>query len=63
VITAMIALYLNFFVLIVQSFRKVPALTALAPTQSKPPFVIAQGVTLVLFVAFTIIAAKKFRAA
>ena len=38
VVTAVIALYLNFFVLIVQSFLKVPAFKALAPTQSEPPF-------------------------
>jgi hypothetical protein len=34
----MIALYLNVFVLIVQSFLKIPALHALAPTQVEPPF-------------------------
>lgn len=61
VITAMIAFYLNVFVLIVQSFRKVPALRALAPTQSEPPFAIAQGVVLLLFLVFTIIAVKRFR--
>jgi hypothetical protein len=37
-VTAMIALYLNVFVLIVQAFRKVPMLNALAPTQTEPPF-------------------------
>lgn len=50
VISAVIALYLNVFVLIVQLFEKVPALNALAPTQSEPPFQIAQGVVLLLFV-------------
>ena len=45
VTTALAALYLNVFVLIVQSFQKVPALQKLAPTQSEPPFLIAQGVT------------------
>jgi hypothetical protein len=44
-----IALYFNVFVLIAQSFQKVPALHALAPTQSEPPFAIAQGALLVLF--------------
>ena len=43
VVTAVMALYLNVFVLIVQSFQKVPALKALAPTQSEPPFAIAQA--------------------
>ena len=62
VITAMIALYFNCFVLVVQSFEKVPALNALAPTQSEPPFAIAQGVVLVLFIAMTVLAVKNFRA-
>lgn len=61
VITVMIALYFNFFVLIVQSFQKVPTLKALAPTQSEPPFAITQGVALVGFIALTIAAVKKFR--
>jgi hypothetical protein len=61
VITAMIALYLNVFILIVQLFEKVPALRALAPTQSEPPFKVTQLVVLALFVALTILAAKKFR--
>jgi hypothetical protein len=61
VITAMSAFYLNVFVLIAQLFQKVPALKALAPTQSEPPFAITQLVVLVLFVLLTIIAAIKFR--
>ncbi|MDR3736794.1 MAG: hypothetical protein P4L10_14825 [Acidobacteriaceae bacterium] len=63
VITAVIALYFNFFVLIVQSFMKVPSLHALAPTGSEPPFKIAQAVTLVVFVVLTVLADKKFRVA
>ncbi|MBZ5560724.1 MAG: hypothetical protein LAO77_26010 [Acidobacteriia bacterium] len=51
IVCAVIALYLNVFVLVVQSFQKVSALKELAPTQAEPPFVIAQGVVLVLFVA------------
>ena len=62
VITAIIAQYLNFFVLIVQSFMKIPALHDLAPTQSEPPFAIAQGVALVAFVASGVFATIKFRA-
>ena len=62
-ITAMISLYLNVFVLVAQLFMKVPALHALAPTQSEPPFKITQLVVLVVFVAWTIAAAKKFRIA
>jgi hypothetical protein len=60
VITALIALYLNVFVLIVQSFLKVPALKALAPTQSEPPFVVAQGLALLAFVAIGIGALRSF---
>jgi hypothetical protein len=61
VVTAMIALYLNVFVLIVQLFQKVPALKALAPTQSEPPFQITQLVSLVLFIVLTILAVRRFR--
>lgn len=63
VITAMISLYFNVFVLIAQSFMKVPALHALAPTGSEPPFAVAQGVNLVLFIVLTVPAVKKFRPA
>ena len=59
--TAMIALYFNIFVLIVQLFQKVPALKALAPTQTEPPFAVTQLVVLALFVLLTIIAAIRFR--
>ena len=61
VVCAMIALYLNVFVLVVQLFQKVPALKTLAPTQSEPPFAVTQLVVLALFVLLTIIAAIRFR--
>jgi uncharacterized membrane protein YozB (DUF420 family) len=61
-ITAVIALYFNVFVLVVQLFLKVPALHALAPNGNEPPFGIAQGTVLVVFVALGIAAAKRFRA-
>jgi hypothetical protein len=61
VIAAVIALYLNVFVLIVQLFAKVPALKELAPTQSEPPFKITQLATLVLFILLGIFAVKRFR--
>ena len=60
VITGMIALYLNVFVLVVQSFEKVPALKALAPTQSERPFVVTQLVVLTAFVLLIILAVGKF---
>src|SRR5579871_1057793 len=61
VVSAMIALYLNVFVAIVQSFEKVPALNALAPKGSEPPFLITQVVVMALFVALSILAGKRFR--
>ena len=63
VITAMIALYFNVFVLVVQLFEKVPAIHTLAPTQTEAPFKIAQLLVLVLFIAFITAAARKFRPA
>jgi hypothetical protein len=58
-ISAVLALYLNVFVLIVQLFRKVPALMALAPTQSEPPFQVTQLAALLICVAIGIRAATK----
>lgn len=60
VVTASMALYLNVFVLVVQGFMKVPALKSLAPTQSEPPFLVAQIVVLAIFIVLTILAVKKF---
>jgi hypothetical protein len=57
---AVLALYLNCFVAVVQSFQKISFLQPLAPTQSEPPFQIAQGVVLVLFIVLGIIAVKRF---
>ena len=58
--SAVTALYLNVFVAVVQSSQKVPFFNALAPTQKDPPFAIAQGVVLVVFIALGVAAAKKF---
>jgi len=63
VLTALLALYFNCFVLVAQSFQKVPALKALAPTQSGPPFLVTQLIVLVGFILLTIMAAIKFRPA
>lgn len=62
VISSVLALYFNVFVLIVQLFEKVPALKALAPTQSEPPFQIAQLAALVFFVALAVRGVMKFHA-
>lgn len=56
-----ITVYLDAFVAIVQAFLKIPALHALAPTGSEPPFAIAQAVLLIIFVALGIAAARNFR--
>lgn len=63
VLTAMISLYLNVFVLVIQSFLKVPPLHTLAPSvpPSEPPFAIVQGIVLVFFVVTTFLAIRKFR--
>ena len=63
VVTAMIALYFNAFVLVIQSFLKVPALTALAPGNppSGPVFAVVQGVVLLFFVVAIIGSVRRFR--
>jgi hypothetical protein len=58
---AVLALYLNVFVGVVQTFLKVPFFNALAPTQSEPPFVIAQAIVLLIFIALGIVAVRSFR--
>ncbi len=63
VVTAMTSLYLNVFVLIIQSFLKVPALHALAPSvpPSEPPFAVVQGIVLVFFAIVIIGAIRRYR--
>jgi hypothetical protein len=63
VLTAMISLYLNVFVLIIQSFLKIPPLHALAPSvpPAEPPFLAVQGIVLVAFVVLIIAAVRRFR--
>ena len=58
-ITAVFALYLNCFVLVVQAFQKIPFLHTLAPTGSEPPFAIAQGLVLIAFIAMGIVAVRR----
>jgi hypothetical protein len=61
VVGAVVSLYLNCFVLVVQAFGKVPFFHALAPTQKEPPFAVAQGAVLILFIGIGIAAFRKFR--
>ena len=60
VITAVVSLYLNCFVLVVQGFLKVPALHALAPQGTEPAFALTQGLVLVLFVIAGFLAVRRF---
>jgi hypothetical protein len=62
IVSAVLALYLNVFVFVAQIFLKVPAAHALAPTWKEPPFLIAQLVVMLLFVALGLLSAAKFRA-
>ncbi|MBR1148344.1 hypothetical protein [Bradyrhizobium sp. AUGA SZCCT0431] len=64
-LTALVALYLNVFVLVVQSFLKVPALHALAPSvpPAEPPFAVAQGIVLVFFVIVIVGVIRRYRPA
>lgn len=61
IVCALTAFYLNVFVAVIQSFQKIPALKALAPTQKEPPFLFAQLAVLALFVILAALAIKKFR--
>jgi len=60
VVTAVMALYLNCFVLVAQAFLKIPTLHALAPKGSEPPFAVAQGIVLVLFVILGSFSVRRF---
>jgi positive regulator of sigma E activity len=61
VVTAVLALYLNVFVAVVQAFQKIPALHARAPSGSEPPFVVAQTLVLATFIVLGFAAARRFR--
>jgi len=60
VVTALVGLYLNVFVLIAQSFQKVSFLQPLAPKGNEPPFLIAQVATLIAFVLLGALALRRF---
>lgn len=60
VVGAVVALYFNVFVLIVQAFQKLPALHAVAPTQREPPFQVAQLATLAMFLVLGTLAVIRF---
>ena len=62
VITAVLSLYLNAFVLVVQTFQKNPALVEIAPELTAPPLAITQAAVLGVFVWLGTIAVRRFRA-
>jgi uncharacterized membrane protein SirB2 len=63
VVTAMIGLYLNVFVAVIQSFLKIPAVHALAPTQKEAPFLVVQLLVMAIFVVLGVFVVKKFQIA
>ena len=62
-VTALASLYLNIFVLVIQSFLKIPALTVLAPGNppAGPAFAVSQGIVLLFFIVVIVGAVKRFR--
>ena len=63
IVGAAFALYLNSVVGVVQAFQKLAFLKPLAPTQSEPPFLMAQAIVLVVIVGLTVLALKRFQPA
>jgi hypothetical protein len=61
VVSAVLAFYFNAFVGVVQAFQKLPFLQALAPTQSEPPFAVAQAALLVVLAVLGFLAVRRFR--
>jgi len=62
-ICVVVTVYLDAFVTVVQSFLKIPSLHAFAPTGAEPPFAIAQGILLVIFIALGVMAFRAFHPA
>ncbi|MDO8978601.1 MAG: hypothetical protein Q7V17_05140 [Afipia sp.] len=63
VVTAMLALWFNVFVLIAQGFQKVALLNVYAPTGAEPPFAITQGIVLVFFIGMILVGIRRFKTA
>ena len=61
VVGTLLVLYLNFFILNVQLFRRIPALLVAAPKQTEPPFVVTQLLVLALFAWLGVAAFRRFR--
>jgi hypothetical protein len=63
IVTAMLALWFNVFVLVAQSFQKVALLNVYAPTGTEPPFAITQGAVLIFFIGAILLGIRKFKPA
>jgi hypothetical protein len=63
VVTAMLALWFNVFVLVAQSFQNVALLNVYAPTGSEPPFAITQGIVLLFFIFLIVLGIRRFKTA
>ncbi len=63
VVTAMLALWFNVFVLVAQSFQKVALLNVYAPTGAEPPFAITQGIVLLFFIFLIVLGIRRFKTA
>jgi len=63
IVTATMSLYLNVFVGVTQAFQKLSFLQPLAPTQSEPPFLIAQLAVLLIFIVLGVLAVRRFHPA
>jgi len=61
IVTMVLAVYFNAFVAVAQAFQKIGFLHALAPTGKEPPFLIAQLLTLALFVVIGVMAFRRYR--
>jgi hypothetical protein len=61
VVTAIAALYFDWFVFVVQAFQKIPALHVLAPNGNEPVFAIVQGALLFSFLIAGILSLKQFK--
>jgi hypothetical protein len=63
VLGSLVLFFFNALVLILQSFQKVPALNALAPTGNEPPIIVAQAILLVVFLIVGFLSLRRFRPA
>jgi len=60
VAAAVLALYLNVFVGVVQAFQKLAFLQPFAPTQTEAPFIVAQVLVLAIFAVLGVLAVRSF---